>query len=961
MDHPPAATSGAVPHFYGRDEELGWLYDLFNEVAKDGGPRLAVILAESGIGKTALVQALYRKLTTDQSWDGPSPGGYWPDAFQGSGGDLKVNPDFPEDYRPVEPPKFMWLGIRCDSPQDCPLLGVRGVLDRHAEVVRGMLPVWKGILHRLKKQGPDLGKGVAEEGVTIGVEALAGIAVGSLAPVVKPGIKATRDAIRGKGVHHRDLEEAEQRSAGQELCREFGRLMGGKQPLPTIVWLDDAQWIDTSSIEFLEKLFRLAKRRKWPLFVIATHWEREWKEHLKDGSGSGPSLTRFSDPSFDGNPQTEVQVLEKGDQEALRSRLLDRLPGLKGKKDQQDLMIKKSDRNFLYLEENIGDLLLTKRRNFEDGDPTRALTTTAMKLIEGWEYDRRRRVLQRFEALEEEIRDILGWSSRAGSRFFRKMIADFAQERTENDSEGLISTCVDPCVILSESEDRPVMEFRDHAYYQYAISHFETFLRGENDEELKIFIDFIEEWFSDWVNGCFDDDGQTLSPEYAPEPSLLAASPAERVEFLEMIVESLPMKEEPDWSSERDAAALRAHCMLVEAHSQMRLWDQCRRVAKSLEKTDWMAAPMTLFCFGRREDTCSYLETAGALFAADQLADSLLAACRGRFEEVGTPESLRDVTVSLERLGGIEAQRGELDRAYGRFAEALEISRRLAEELDAPESRRDVSFSLGWLGDIEAQRGELDRAYGRFAEALEIRERLAEALGTPESLRDVSVSLGHLGAIDEQRGELDRAYKRFAEALEIHRRLAKELGTPESLRDVSFSLEWLGDIEAERGERDRAYGRFSEALEIRRRLAEELGTPESLRDVSYSLESLGQLDRLGGLFEDLHGELDRARERFAEALEIRRDLAEALGTPESLRNVSVSLERLGDIEALRGELDRAYGRFAEALEISRRLAETLGTPESRRDVIAMEVRVQRVKALTEAGLIFVQRRSSENQ
>ena len=41
-------------------------------------------------------------------------------------------------------------------------------------------------------------------------------------------------------------------------------------------------------------------------------------------------------------------------------------------------------------------------------------------------------------------------------------------------------------------------------------------------------------------------------------------------------------------------------------------------------------------------------------------------------------------------------------------------------------------------------RGELDGAYGRYAEALEIRRRLAEELGTPESRRDVAETEGHV-------------------------------------------------------------------------------------------------------------------------------------------------------------------------------------------------------------------------
>ena len=1071
MDHRPSTeTSGAVPHFYGREKELAWLYGLLDDVGRRRVPCLAVIVAESGIGKSALVQALYRKLTTDPRWDGPSSDGFWPDAFQGSGDDLKVNPDFPEDYRPGTLPKFMWLGIRWQNlgnrnrdDQSCPLSGAREVLYRHVKVVEGMPGPWSRIRDRLKRKGAEIGATSVEEAVIFVGEEVTGVAFGPLAPFARFVVAAAREARQGKGARHRDLEEAAERSAGDELCEELGWLMRGSERRPTIVWLDDAQWIDKSSIEFLEKLFRRAKSGEWPLLVIATHWEREWKEHRQHGSEGAPSLTRFADSQLDGSPQTEVRVLEKGDRESLRSLLLARLPGLAA--DQQELIIRKCGGNFLSLEENIGELL-GRERNFENRDRTNPLTQAAMRRIEAWESDRDRRVEQRFQALEGELQDILGWSSRAGARFVRKMITDFAQVRMENDSEGRISMCFDPYAILSESEDRSVTEFRDRAYYWSAMRYFEEYL-GTDEDDLR---EFLVRRFSDWINNRFDEDGDTLRLEDAPDSSLSAtAVEVNRVELLEMAVRFLPLRDAPDWSEPIAAACLRAHCMLVEVYAQKRLWDQCRKVARSLEKIDWVSAPITVLGFGRREDTCSHLVTAGALVAAGRLAESLLADSRERLaEELGTPQSRRDVSVSLDRLGGIEAQRGELDRAWERFAEALEIGRRLAEELGTPQSRRDVSVSLdrlggieaqrgeldrAWerfaetleaddsprssarlpraagmspphwapwrhrgatrgagpglgavrrdagdwpttrrgarhapepqgclrltgppwrhrgatrgagpglgavrrgggdwpttrrgarharepqrclrltglerLGGIEAQRGELDRAWERFAETLEIRRRLAEELGTPESRRDVSVSLDRLGGIEAQRGELDRAWERFAETLEIGRRLAEELGTPESRRDVSVSLDRLGGIEAQRGELDRAWERFAEALEIGRRLAEELGTPESRRDVSVSL------DRLGGI-EAQRGELDRAWERFAETLEIRRRLAEELGTPQSRRDVSVSLDRLGGIEVQRGELDRAWERFAEALEIGRRLAEELGTPESRsRDV-----------------------------
>ena len=930
MDHRPSAeTSGAVPHFYGREKELAWLYGLLDDVGRRRVPCLAVIVAESGIGKSALVQALYRKLTTDPRWDGPGSDGFWPDAFQGSGDDLKVNPDFPEDYRPGTLPKFMWLGIRWQNlgnrnrdDQSCPLPGAREVLYRHVKVVEGMPGPWSRFRDRLKRKGAELGEiGVEEAAILVGEE-VTGVAFGPLAPFARFVVAAAREARKGKGARHRDLEEAAERSAGDELCEELGWLMGGSERRPTIVWLDDAQWIDKSSIEFLEKLFRRAKSGEWPLLVLATHWEREWNEHRQHGSEGAPSLTRFADSQLDGCPQTEVRVLEKGDRESLRSRLLARLPGLV--EDQRELIIRKCDGNFLSLEENIGELL-GRERNFENRDRTNPLTQAAMRRIEAWETDRDKRVEQRFQALEGELQDILGWSSRAGTRFVRKMIADFAQERMENDSEGRIFMCFDPYAILSESEDRSVAEFRDRAYYRSAMRYFEEYLETEDEDDLR---EFLVRRFSDWINNRFDEDGDTLRLEDAPDSSLSAtAAEANRVDLLEMAVRFLPLRDAPDWSEPIAAACLRARCMLVEVYAQKRLWDQCRRVARSLEKIDWVSAPITVLGIDRRKDTCSHLVTAGALVAAGRLAESLLADSRERFEEVDTPQSRWDVVVSLDRLGGIEVQRGELDQAHGRFAEALEIHRRLDEELGLPENDTDVTIFLGRLGDIEAQRGELDQAWGRFDEALEIGRRLAEELGTPRSRRDVSVSLGHLGVIEVQRGELDGAWGRFAEALEIHRRLAEELGTPQSRQDVSASLHQLGVIEVQRGELDGAWGRFAEALEIHRRLAEEFGTPQSRQDVSASLGRLGDI-------EEQRGELDGAWGRFAETLEIGRRFAEALGTPESRRNVYVSLDRLGGIEKQRGELDRAYGRFAEALEISGRLAEEFGTPQSRRDVSA---------------------------
>ena len=79
-------------NFFGREKELATLRQLWDQAtAKDAnsGPRMAMILAETGYGKTRLIQALYQQLTNDPLWD-PAEVSYWPDAFQEVSNQLRV-------------------------------------------------------------------------------------------------------------------------------------------------------------------------------------------------------------------------------------------------------------------------------------------------------------------------------------------------------------------------------------------------------------------------------------------------------------------------------------------------------------------------------------------------------------------------------------------------------------------------------------------------------------------------------------------------------------------------------------------------------------------------------------------------------------------------------------------------------------------------------------------------------
>ena len=103
--------------FVSREKELAWLQDAWRE-AKAGRPQFLVLLGESGLGKTRLVQEFYRWLSREADPGTPAcPEGYWPDAFATEARSLDVNPEFPAGRAgPTPPIPWLWWGLRWAIP-----------------------------------------------------------------------------------------------------------------------------------------------------------------------------------------------------------------------------------------------------------------------------------------------------------------------------------------------------------------------------------------------------------------------------------------------------------------------------------------------------------------------------------------------------------------------------------------------------------------------------------------------------------------------------------------------------------------------------------------------------------------------------------------------------------------------------------------------------------------------------
>ena len=790
------ADLATIPGFYGRQQELEHLTATWEQVAGGGGPRMAIILGESGVGKSRLVQAFYQWLASHERWD-PPEWNYWPDDFGNLAGQLRVNPHL-EGHEPQGPPKFFWLGVRWQDPGErnveeriCPLPEAARILETHVEVARRFSDDWAQLLLR-KLQDEVTAKGLwkpfAEE------------ALGKLVPFaglfLKVGehawqaLREQRDPTSAGELGREKLEDA-----GDHLLSLFEGVFGGlgKQgvALPTVFWLDDAHFMDPLTASFLGRLWQAAEAQRWPLFLVVTHWLREWRELRR----LAPEQRERSLARFEGRERVEIFELGNAGNAELAAYLASQLPGLT--REQEQLLLAKAGGNFLTMVENVG-LLKRQPRYFQDRDLAKPLTDQGVQAVKDWEPERSRRIKQRFDELDEKIQDLLAWSSRLGSRFFEEVLVTFARDqgREEGEVRELLGMCEDPLVILGRPA--PVLwEFRDRAWFEVARSYFAKFheatVAAALDEALRSVL-------VAWVDRAFDEKAEPLLPGGLPQPpsdAVTALPAAARLELLDLASRVLPR----DVSAPHGQAGVRARALYLWELSESRLWEKVLEVARFAEALDWAGIPEEVLGLQFRGQLASICETAGALAAASGILQDLAARLRRALSSQPNPATLRWLSGVLGELGDVGAAQGDWGKARGFYEESLGMRRDLAQRLGTPESLRDVSVSLERLGDVARAQGDLPKARSIYEESLWMRRDLAQRLGTPERLRDLAVSLYKLGVTAKMQGNLEEAARWYREALDILRSLAARLGTPQALEEARELEEELEGVLAMLGEK----------------------------------------------------------------------------------------------------------------------------------------------------------------
>lgn len=261
--------SEAANEFIGRERELSWLKVAWTQ-ARRGRPRVCVLRGESGFGKTRIVQAFYSWLSSDRAQD---PQGYWPDLLLKEGNNLQLNPP-PSSFGEVKPLPWLWWGVRWSDPyvHNRGELSTCALIDglHHLEPHRDALLARRQKLKRAGKVAAELGS-VAGELLSFGI-------VGTAKSLVE-AVQLWREERHMQGREQLSVEERQATALQAQIDGLYDFLGSVLEPsavnpggLPLILILDDAHWIDARSLELVERLLTGARRRHWPLMVIATHW-----------------------------------------------------------------------------------------------------------------------------------------------------------------------------------------------------------------------------------------------------------------------------------------------------------------------------------------------------------------------------------------------------------------------------------------------------------------------------------------------------------------------------------------------------------------------------------------------------------------------------------------------------------------------------------------------------------------
>lgn len=933
--------------FVGRDTDLKVMQNAWDE-ACGGSPRVVAIVAESGFGKTRLAQEFYNWLST--AHDRVGAAGYWPDRLLREEDNLRVNPD-PADCGGEEDTAmpFLWWGLRLSDPGERNATA-RGAFVAGLDMLRPHLERTAREVERAAiRRRQVLGGGETAADVALGVGETAVDLISSIGTFGLLGLTKTlgkaawehRDAVRDlRNLDEKDVGPAAAQDRGRDqladtaiadlhrLCKTPPQ---GLDPVPLVILVDDVQWLDADlgTASFLNLLMSRARAECWPLLLILTSWEREWRSSRAAGTALGALAS----------PELGDVIHKLAGVEGLEEIVREAFPGLTAA--QVAALSDKAEGTPRLLDEMLM-YLARKRKAFVDRDIASALTAAGLEDVLSRDFASF--VADRLDEAPEHVRRALAIASTQGVSFSPRIVHRVAEELTVADAEAGLREGEDPHSFVMgaiEGKASKGAEFRLRAYRLAAREDLGNLLDeaavedelraaffevaadpvAASEQELRLILEaatVLDDDVEAWRLAAIDAGAELMKRANAAYDVRTAGELAEQL---------LPLFD--------DKAAFDRRKSLFEVLDATRVWSGPSRnledkikvtidgLRQNLAATDEFGLKQDLAeAVSRLDDNIHVLDGPAA---ALPLAEELVDISRDLVEEKPTPEMRRWLAIALSRLGSsIDVLDGPA-AARLLHEESVEHMRILLDEEPSAKTRRVLATSLNHLGNVVHKLDGASASQALRKEELSLSRALVEEQATPSVKDDLVVALFRMG---ETKAALDgpaAARPFYEEAVRIARTLSEELATPGARRTLANALCRLFDVVSALDGPAAARPVCEEELRLSRVLAEESPTPVAKRNLAFALS------RLGAVVVELEGAV-AARSLREEEEQLVRQWSAEQPTQEARRELSLTLSRLGEIAEATDGPAGAMRLFEEALDISRTMMNDQPTLAVRRDL-----------------------------
>lgn len=428
---------------------------------------MVLLRADTGVGKTRLIQDFYRWLVAETD-----AGGYWPAELPDTGKSMAIVPQM-ADRKLKDTPElpWMWSAVRCRDP------GERNS-DARGDVAFDVIGrQFRAHLYSLHQAQVRRGANKALAKATLST--LASLAVPGSGQVVEIVQQATAGGITGwdqlqlllRRVALRDEPDAsatelavrhEQQTLLDASLKAFSALGNRREKaaptVPMILIVDDAHWADSVTLAVVGRLLSAARDERWPILVLMSAWDETLTVQE-----SGPEPTGLAALLADSPIEPDIRGLEPLADRRMERLVLDRLPRLLP--EAVDLLVRRSSGNLDLLFDFVDELAEAPGWTDSEG---RLLVD--LEEVEHLPSNAAAMARRRLRTIGSEVAETLALASVQGMEFHGELLARVAARLDLDMAVNELLVDSDDRHGLTETREHPALklagEFRRHVYWE---------------------------------------------------------------------------------------------------------------------------------------------------------------------------------------------------------------------------------------------------------------------------------------------------------------------------------------------------------------------------------------------------------------------------------------------------------------------------------------------------------------